>query len=197
MSMATNISSSNDFLDNLQVRVNRLLQTITNIDKEKILNIKKNRGAFPKKIIRNVDAETGRKTVAEVPYTTSEIFAVYLLSDSDGGMEVYERSGNVVDGMYKFQVELLFYGSSSPFIATQFILNSVSEQVRLWMQYAEMSWSVLPSEIETMDAFINNEWWIVRKLTLKLNVGIRMEFPKGELIDTFQHSVISLGGIDL
>lgn len=193
----SNIANPNDFSDVVQIRVNRLLQTITNLDREQIVNVKGNRGAFPKKYERVVDPITNRKTVVEQPYTPADIFAVYLISDADGGLETYERIGNTVDGLYKFQVEVVFYGASSPFISTQFILNSSSEIVRLWMQYAEMSFSEYPKEMETLDTMINNEWWIIRKITLKLNVGLKMEFPRGDFIEDFEHSTISLGGIEL
>lgn len=191
-----NIALPHDFTDLVQIRVHKLLQTITGIDKDSIFNVKKNRGAFPKKIVRNQEAN-GRKSVSEIPYGKEEIFAVYLINEADDGLQVYERVGDKVNGLYKFQVDLLFYGASAPFITTQLILNTASEQIRLWMQYAEMSWSEYPGAIETMDTMINNEWWLIRKLNLKLNVGITMEFPEGELIDNFEHSVISLGGIEL
>ena len=43
-----NIANPNDFSDVVQIRVNRLLQTITNLDREHIINVKGNRGAFLK-----------------------------------------------------------------------------------------------------------------------------------------------------
>ena len=186
----------NDFNDILHTRIIRLMTEITGLPDNLIINVKNNRGAFPQKVIKTPD-HTGRTVTTLVPFNTNDIFAVYLVSESPTGMSVVERIGETTYAKYDFQVELLFYGARSSFYAQHFVLNAVAPQIRLWMQYAEMSWTEIPAEIETMDTMINNEWWIIRKLTLQMNVGLKMTFPKGELIESFEHSLVTLGGIEL
>lgn len=184
---------ANNLNDLINTRIVKLLHEISDLEPDKFHNVKKNRGAFPQKVIK----DTPDARVKLTPYTSNDIFAVYLISDTDPGISVVERLDNVVYGNYAFQVELLFYGVNSPYYAQNFVLNSIASQIRLWMQYAELSWSTLPGSIETKDALINNEWWVIRKLTLKLNVGLIMEFTKGELIETIEHSIVELGGFEL
>lgn len=171
----------NNFVGQLDKKITRLLELLIELPKDDIRDVKYDRGVFPQKIISFKD-QLGQDRTKYTPFDPSENFCVFLKNDIPPGIAITERIGNKVYAQYHFEIQVVIYGSQSSFLLNQAFLRAVSHEVLEWMLFAEISWTELPGGVpETLDRMINNQWWLIRKTSFKLNAGIMMDMSDKDI----------------
>lgn len=170
----------NNFVNQLDKKIVRLLELLIDLPKDDIRDVKYDRGVFPQKIITFKD-QLGQDRVKYSPFSTTDNFCVFLKEESPQGIAITERQENKVYGQYHFEIKVLLYGADASFLLNQAIMRSISHEVLEWMSFTDLSWTEYPQTIETLDRMINNEWWIIRRITLKLNAGIVMDMKNKDV----------------
>lgn len=152
-----------------------------NIDYDDIRYIKADQGQFPVRIIKN---GTDVKTLPYIPESDT-----FILFDVEPGPVVISTpEDDKTINMWRFKLVVNIYGREADSLI-HIIMNELRAfPITSWLSSQGISVEQSPEEINLLDGFENQLWWIRRQITIDFNIHQEIEFKhKGRPIDTIKY----------
>lgn len=184
-------------ISQLKIMSRELIDMITRtnkIEKNDIRLIKFETGTFPRKIIQFTDPNDGLQKFKESPYLNADLFILFdLIADANLVSEVVK---NQFRSHMPFTLIINLYGDEASDELAFMMAKLSTFKVRNFLYQNGISLKEEPTEFQVLDGKENGNWWIRRRIEIKMNMEQVVDLNSNELyqeFDTAKENIERLG----
>lgn len=145
------------------------------IEYDDIRYLKADAGQFPMRITKNkIGNKEEIKTVPYIP--ESDNFILFDVVPKEN--TAYESSEKGSSSMWSFDLVVNLYGRDSDSFVQFMIVYLQHYEVTKWLNEQLISVFKLPDEINVVDGFENQQWWMRRRFVINLNIAQSVDFKE-------------------
>jgi hypothetical protein len=184
-------------ISQLKIMSRELIDMITRsnkIEKSDIRLIKYETGTFPRKIIQFTDPNDGLQKFKESPYLNGDLFILFdVIVDANLVSEVVD---NKFKSHMPFTLIVNLYGDEASDELNFMMAKLSTFKIRNFLYQNGVSLKEEPTDFQVLDGKENGNWWIRRRIEIKMNMEQVIDLSLNDLyqeFDTVEENIERLG----